>query len=298
VATGAEKGGVNPVVENSSCSKNKFKITTTTNSAATLTMNPNCVAVFITVSFEETLKQAVLPENAAKITGKAKIPKKPPAVKEPEWEAAVAADFVNREPEGEKADTGRAVSVRPEPEEKNVTDGLPPKPESEPERLKRTLSAIHEHLVFDPRFYVPACDYLQRYNLDEKFLSWLCNQCLLKKPRSLNGLYYKLFFAPNMAELFRVQYKPQAPPPVKKITCPVCGNEHNSLDGECPVCGLRKQDRGNRETVEKERRVFRLPPDRKAAFQKEGAVLLENPFQDFFGKVKRQKDIYRKYGIA
>jgi hypothetical protein len=101
-----------------------------------------------------------------------------------------------------------------------------------------------------------------------------------------------------MAELFRAQHKPRSPPaPPKKIICPVCGQEHCQPDDECPVCGLRKQDRGNPEAVERERRIFLLPPDRKAAFREECEALLENPFGDFPAKIKKHREIFHKYGI-
>jgi hypothetical protein len=153
-------------------------------------------------------------------------------------------------------------------------------------------------LVFDLDFYAKASARLAQSGLDDRYLPWLYKQCLLKEPRSLAGLFYKLFFAPNMAELFKVRRTPQAPPvSVKNVSCPVCGGEHNGLDEECPVCGLRKQDINDRGTIEKERRIFLLTPEKKAAFQQEYAALFENPFKDIPGTIKRQKELYRKYGI-
>jgi hypothetical protein len=169
------------------------------------------------------------------------------------------------------------------------------------EELKAAFTRLDDGLVFDPDFYGKAGPYLAQSGLDNRYLQWLYKQCLLKEPRSLNGLFYKLFFAPNMAELFKVQYKPRPPPEpvsVENLPCPVCGREHSPIDDECPLCGLRKGHWGDREAVEKARRVFLLPPDKKAAFREECAALFETPSKDIPGLFKRQKDIYRKYGIT
>jgi rubrerythrin len=164
--------------------------------------------------------------------------------------------------------------------------------------LKAAFARIDRELVFDPDFYDRAGAYLAQSGLDNRYLSWLYKQCLLREPKSLAGLYYKLFFAPNMTELFLVRHAPQAPPPVVWYTCPVCGIKHDSLDPACPVCGLDKYLRDDPDEIERARLTYHLPPDQKAAFHAEYAALLELPMSEFRNILHKQRELYQKYGIG
>jgi hypothetical protein len=205
--------------------------------------------------------------------------------------------------------TNNTTTTTTEPEVPKPGD-VPVIPEKKPEEavaaadtipqngeLKAAFAKIDEKLVFDPEFYGRAAAYLAVSGLDSRYLAWLYDQCELREPRSLAGLYYKLFFAPNMAELFKICHKPKPPPLVETIICPVCGTPHNKRDGECPDCRFSRNSLGVTGEIEQAKRIYALPPDEKAAFRQEMNSLLENPFEDFQNKIKKQREIYQKYGI-
>jgi rubrerythrin len=166
------------------------------------------------------------------------------------------------------------------------------------EKLKTALAALDVNLVFDSAFYPKALRFLAGQKLDGGYLSWLLRRCLEKKPRSLSGLYRTLFFAENMAEIYRSLRRPAPPPPPVSITCPVCGAEHDESDGECPVCGLR---RGATEREAGElRELYRLPPARREAYlERERAIFLEvRKTLNFAAARPAVRGLRREFGLA
>jgi hypothetical protein len=135
----------------------------------------------------------------------------------------------------------------------------PEKPRDSPD-LKTDLAALDPSLVFDDDFYPKALARLAEKSLPPAFLSWLYEQCLLKKPASLRGMFYKLFFAPDMAESFKASYSP--PREALVCICPVCGATHDSLDAKCPHCGVGPDD-----DIEFHKKLYALPPLRREEYK-------------------------------
>ena len=212
----------------------------------------------------------------------------------------------------------KVVKISSEGSEKNFTDNItktttkttttttadsPPEPEAgveevslakKEESLKKALAEIDEELVFDPEFYGKACKHLASSSLDERYLLWLYKQCLKRDPKSLAGLYYKLFFAPNQAELFKVKHKSKPPPPAQIIQCPVCGKEHNLDDEVCPKCYFERERLDDNVRIETACKIYHLPLDKKKVFQEEILAVFKRKDNIFAGI----HDIYKKYKLS
>ena len=143
-----------------------------------------------------------------------------------------------------------------------------------PPELKKALAEIDPTLVLDREFYSKAVVFMAANGLDLAYLAWLYEQCKAKKPRSLDGLYYTLFFTDNMAEKFRafnaVSREAQPPP----VVCPVCGLSHDAHEIQCPHCGLKLG--ATSAEIHNQREIFNLPPEKRAAYlERETAMILE-----------------------
>ena len=162
------------------------------------------------------------------------------------------------------------------------------------ESLRAAFSQIDEELVFDPEFYGKACEYLDSSGLDERYLAWLYRQCMKREPKSIAGLYYKMFFAPNQAELFKVKHKSRPIPPAQMISCPVCGKQHEILDQICPDCGFQRERLNDENHIQTAKRIYALPSDKKKAFQDEVLSL----FKQKEGWFEGMREIHKKYGLS
>jgi hypothetical protein len=137
-----------------------------------------------------------------------------------------------------------------------------------PQELKTACAAVDRNLVFDKDFYPKAAGFMARSGLGHKYLSWLFEQCRMKNPRSLDGLYYRLFFADNMVEKFKALERldsPHPPGPPPPLICPVCGAEHDRRE-DCPSCGLYKNAIPSQITLFRE--LFKLPREKRDEFLK------------------------------
>ena len=100
--------------------------------------------------------------------------------------------------------------------------------------------------------------------LDLGYPAWLHGECENKKPSSFDGLYFRLFFAANLAEKYKVTRPPAKPArPPRVVACPVCETVHGG--GECAVCGLAKPYQHD-EYLEFRRGLFRLSLETRAAY--------------------------------
>ena len=142
------------------------------------------------------------------------------------------------------------------------------------ERLKDAISSVDRALVFDTDFYTKAVMFINENDLDLGYPAWLYRECENKNPSSFDGLYFRLFFAGNLAEKYRVTrppVRPARPPPT--LACPVCETVHEG--GECPVCGLTEPYQ-HEEYLEFKRCLFRLSPETRAAYtEREDAIYSE-----------------------
>jgi hypothetical protein len=174
-------------------------------------------------------------------------------------------------------------------------------PETAAAALKKTLIKINPGLVFDDPFYSKAAVFLP----DERYPVWLYEECLAKNPASLRGLYYSLFFKPDILALFQETRKKtrDPPPPQLNIVCPVCGREHEQKES-CPECGLTQEDRTNGETIAKQKRLYALSPEDRKAYEEAlhriasdfNAQTASNP--GLIQKLLQEKhDLEEKYGL-
>ena len=145
------------------------------------------------------------------------------------------------------------------------------------ERLKDAISSVDRALVFDGYFYAKAVLFMNENGLDLGYPAWLYRECENKNPSSFDGLYFRLFFAANLAEKYRVTRLPDKPArPLPQITCPVCETVHDG--GECQVCGLTEPYQ-HEQYLEYRRGLFRLSPEKRAVF------------------IEREDAIYAEYGV-
>jgi hypothetical protein len=159
--------------------------------------------------------------------------------------------------------------------------------------LKDAFAETDANLVFDRDFYPKAAAFMAENGLERPYLSWLFKQCERKNPRSLDGLYFKLFFAGNMVEKFKAMHKAAAPP---QTVCPVCGLSHSEHDGQCPSCGLK---RGATDAeIHNERELFNLPPDKRAAYRDRQAAIVSECGSNFIKANPLFESLDKEFGIS
>jgi hypothetical protein len=136
--------------------------------------------------------------------------------------------------------------------------------------FKNAFTSVDPSFVFDPLFYPRAALFLNENGLPLRYIAWVHEQSLLKKPVSLRGMFCTLFFAPDMAELFKTSLKP-SPEPVL-VSCPACGAAHNRAEKQCPRCGLPGS--AAPDEIEFHRRLWGLSTERRAEYQRRADALM------------------------
>jgi hypothetical protein len=135
-----------------------------------------------------------------------------------------------------------------------------------------------------------------------KGLVWKPEQvCKHKKPDSLSGYYFSVFFEPRYAELYRDYIRSKPPPTNAIISCPVCGKEH-PRNAPCPVCGLSPDEHGNPDAISRRKIIYQWPPDKREQYERELNALPYRPpgmDLDLYLKeyAKSLNAINQKYGI-
>jgi DNA-binding MarR family transcriptional regulator len=208
---------------------------------------------------------------------------------------AEAVVFKNEKEKREKPE--KEVLIKPD--SKDGKNAGPEETTPGPEALKASLKELDPRLIFDPGFYRLAASCLERNRLARTMLSgdgyvrWLYQYCRQKKNvTSFNGLYHSLFCKPEIIELYQsiAAKTPAVSAASKTADCPVCGTKHDR--DRCPVCGLaRYADTG---AIERHRRYYALPPDRKAAYD---AALKECYALPPEKRFKRINEVWRQYNI-
>jgi predicted transcriptional regulator/rubrerythrin len=159
--------------------------------------------------------------------------------------------------------------------------------------LKQTFRRLDASLIFDHAFYGKAAAFMKARRLDSGYLSWLYEFCARKKPRSIAGFYFKVFFEPRFVELYRASL----PPPEQTLLCPVCGTEHGARD-TCPVCALEPALLKDKEHIERLKKLRALPAKRRTAYEAELDSLCKHPpakdseLKDYFRRVKALEQSY------
>jgi rubrerythrin len=169
--------------------------------------------------------------------------------------------------------------------------------------LRSSLSRLKAELVFDNVFYALAIEWMAQKRLDGNFPAWLVGFCEQRKPRNLRGMFRKLFFEADIADLYRSSgASPPESPPRETMTCPVCGEIHRTKIYNCPACGFATDRYGDKAEVERQRRINALPGDIRQEYERE---IREATFQclNKIGSGKSGKDqdqwiaIEKKYHI-
>jgi rubrerythrin len=149
---------------------------------------------------------------------------------------------------------------------------------SDEEPLRAVLAARRSDLVFDDGFYRRALGWIGKQNLEPPaaFIDWLIAECEKRKPANFRGMFYRLFFAPDLVGLFRAKGIP--PPgrvdkPALALVCPACGVSHDPGLRECPACGFPKDEYGDSGKVERQKRINSMPPEVRVEYEREIAKL-------------------------
>ena len=139
--------------------------------------------------------------------------------------------------------------------------------------LKRALRQLNPSFVFSEPFYRKAVDFLASKSLGYNYISWLYEFCVNRKPASIDNYFYKVFFDDRLAELYLQESRP---PPAETFKCPVCSKEHDASLSACPACGFGSAYRKDQKKISKEKKLFEMPEDAKAAYGEEFDNLRES----------------------
>jgi len=137
---------------------------------------------------------------------------------------------------------------------------------------------------------------MSRNGFDTGYLRWLYEHCVKKEPRDITAFYYSLFFAEDLAEIYRQESRKRAPPPEVKIVCPVCGREHNRNDGKCPGCGISGTDIERPEAVLRQKHIHAMSEDRRKSYYAEMRATAAPGIPLEEGK-RRRRMVREKYGV-
>jgi hypothetical protein len=158
------------------------------------------------------------------------------------------------------------------------------------DELKASFAKIDPSLIFDKGFYFKARSILEKYGLDNKYLTWLYEFCKKKQPADLTAYYFRVFGEESLINRFIAARAPPVPP--ETAVCPICGANHVKF-ADCPVCGF-SGERDAKKIVEA-RFIYNMPDDYRAAYEKElAAVIKAVSFEERLSLIRA---IRRKYGI-
>jgi rubrerythrin len=144
------------------------------------------------------------------------------------------------------------------------------------ESLKTHLALLDKSYIFDELFYKKAADYLNKNRLDEKYLSWLHEECRKKKLKSPCGFFYTLFFKSDITARYRadIENKEKDIGEHALMICPVCGFRHGVNLLECPECGLKYDERNDGAVIEHKRRFLALSEEDRESYKNDYARIL------------------------
>jgi hypothetical protein len=154
--------------------------------------------------------------------------------------------------------------------DKEAAAVFPIKASNETPNLREYLISRRDDLVFDDAFYPRALAWMDRQDLDAGYIGWLIERCEKRKPDNLRGLFYRMFFAADLATLYRSRgVLPPRGEEAGGMRCPACGAIHESDLRECPRCGLARDRYGDAEEVERQKRINTLAADVRREYEAE-----------------------------
>jgi len=161
------------------------------------------------------------------------------------------------------------TTATPDPPKINTDPEPPPTAEKaaaacfSPEEIRNWLAAIDKTLLLTGDFYPKAAAFLTNKALDSGYLEFIFKKCEIQNPVSFNGLFYKIFFAENLAEEYKIKNQTDAPEQQQQFLCPVCGAPCGFYE-ECPSCGLPADP--SPETILLFRELYALPPEKREEY--------------------------------
>lgn len=170
-------------------------------------------------------------------------------------------------------------------------------------QLKDIFSQINPELVFSQQFYPAAVSFFEKNGIEDipAYCSWLYQEVLKRKPEKLRGYYYSVFLREDNALAYLAQKMTLKKESQKHtVLCPVCGKEIGVYDDNCTECGLVIFDRDKEDVVEKQRRIYLMPEDKKDEYYK----ALEQAYKDSDCRtlssefIQRTRNIELEFGIS
>jgi hypothetical protein len=168
--------------------------------------------------------------------------------------------------------------------------------------LRKEFEHLHASLVFDKDFYKRAISFMAELDVNSDYISWLFDYVRNKKPDSVRGLYYTLFFKPDILHLFlkRSVVTPEGKSikQINMIDCPSCKTLHDESLDSCPSCGLAKEHRTDEKEIHIAQKINMLSPEEKKEFQNDILTIYKKSVELYITPQKMQEIIYKKYRIS
>jgi hypothetical protein len=178
-----------------------------------------------------------------------------------------AGDDKNDQRSGQKCPHNITNNIFKESSSPEIQSGGQPEEEerhiSKNKDLRKMFLDADKGLVFDDLFYINAARFLEERELPDDYADWLCKLCKEQKPVRLRNYYYKLFFSPQMAELYKQREAAHETPKSArgmfqmKQTCPVCAESVADGENECPRCRFDMKDKTDAVKINTARDKFR-----------------------------------------
>lgn len=110
--------------------------------------------------------------------------------------------------------------------------------------VKVWLNNLDPEIILDTNEHSAAADFLDAYNLDQDYLSWLVQTIRPKVRTNLSGYFFSVYRRETYVNMYHFQKQKN----IKKtnvemveLVCPVCGVEYCAMqsdtDSPCPECG-------------------------------------------------------------
>ena len=181
----------------------------------------------------------------------------------------------------------------------------PPKAEKPPpeeeelskyQELRQYLKNLDQKFVFSDDFYKRALNFMAGFGLSFEYASFVYKFCKDRSSKNIDGYFFTVFFESRCVELFREESTVlQHDLPALFFCCPVCGNDHDVDDFECPRCNFRKDALEDQKRIHQAKVLFEMSTETSNAYFAEQSVILKDGFTD--DTKKKFEELDRKYGL-
>jgi hypothetical protein len=156
---------------------------------------------------------------------------------------------------------------------------MPNNDQSRRERLKAAFREIDPSLTFHDKFFQQVENTMNNHAVDVDYFKWVYGEVMLKKPRDVRALYYKLAFETDMLDCYKAkqaEYDKTHP----EIKCPVCGTVHEYSFLNCPHCNFEVGKYAETDEVDYHKKYTSLSSQQQSDYD------------------KRLENIYRENGLS